>query len=146
MKRLTSLCVLVMLLLGALPVISSTEPDKLASDEGIQRIYVIFTSHIDTGFDHPMDEMQQWCKDIIDDAINRCKEYDDFRWTIENIWQLKCWLNKMQEPKKVNELFDLIREGRIDVGAAWDDIYASFLGYEGINRLLYPGKQIEETY
>ena len=146
MKRLTSLCVLVMLLLGALPVISSTEPDKLASDEGIQRIYVIFTSHIDTGFDHPMDEMQQWCKDIIDDAINRCKEYDDFRWTIENIWQLKCWLNKTQEPKKVNELFDLIREGRIDVGAAWDDIYASFLGYEGINRLLYPGKQIEETY
>jgi len=61
MKRLTSLCVLVMLLLGALgPVISSTEPNKLVSDEGIQRIYVIFTSHIDTGFDHPMDEMRQW--------------------------------------------------------------------------------------
>ncbi|OYT58860.1 hypothetical protein B6U81_07055, partial [Thermoplasmatales archaeon ex4484_30] len=101
-----------MLLLGALPVISSTEPNKLASDEGIQRIYVIFTSHIDTGFDHPMDEMEQWCKDIIDEAIAKCNLYLDFRWTIENIWQLKCWLNKTQEPKKVNELFDLIREGR----------------------------------
>jgi len=146
MKNFISICVLVIFLLNvASSATPSTEQSRVRSDS-IQKLYVVFTSHIDTGFDHPMDEMEQWCKDIIDEAIAKCNLYPDFRWTIENIWQLKCWLNKTQEPEKVNELFDLIKEDRIDVGAAWDDIYASFLGYEGINRLLYACKQIQETY
>jgi len=106
----------------------------------IKRVYIVFTGHIDTGFDRPMDEMERRCKSIIDDAINKCLTYSDFRWTIENIWQLETWLNMTTKQEEVEQLFRLIADGRIEVGAAWDDVYTGFLGYEDINRLFYPAK------
>ena len=112
----------------------------------IKRVYVVFTSHIDTGFDRPMDEMERRCKSIIDDAINKCLTYSDFHWTIENMWQLETWLSMTTKQEEVKQLFRLIADGKIEVGAAWDDVYTGFLGYEDINRLFYPAKRIEETY
>ncbi|RLI41471.1 hypothetical protein DRO64_07465, partial [Candidatus Bathyarchaeota archaeon] len=87
----------------------------------IKYVYVIFTSHIDTGFDHPLDEMEEWCKSVIDDAIDKCERYPAFKWTIENTWQLSNWFKRTREKKKIDKLLRLIRKGRIEVGAAWDD-------------------------
>ena len=112
----------------------------------IKHVYVIFTSHIDTGFDHPLDEMEEWCKSVIDDAIDKCERYPAFKWTIENTWQLSNWFKRTREKKKIDKLLRLIRKGRIEVGAAWDDIVTDFLGYEDVNRLFYKAGYFMRAY
>ncbi|RLG96120.1 hypothetical protein DRO37_00080 [Candidatus Bathyarchaeota archaeon] len=144
-KRLTAI-VVAALLVSSIMVILLRLPQPPYRPKRIKYVYVIFTSHIDVGYVHPMDEVEDWIKRIIDDAIDACMAYPEFKWTIENVWELESWLRRTKDPKKVELLLDLIRDGRIEVGAAWDDVYTGLLGYEDINRLFYPGKVLQKMY
>jgi len=110
----------------------------------VKTVYVVCTSHIDTGFDHPIDEMERWCKRIIDEAIDRCVEDADFRWTVENTWQLTNWLRFTESKHQIKAFARLVRDGRIEIGAGWDDVRSSLFGWEDVNRFFYASRRLGE--
>ncbi|HDN67658.1 MAG TPA: hypothetical protein ENF86_01750, partial [Firmicutes bacterium] len=62
------------------------------------------------------------------------------------IWQLENWLKRTDDKEQVRELIRLMKEGRIEVGASWDDHMTGFYGMEDVNRNFYYYKEIERKY
>ncbi len=93
----------------------------------VQYIYLVPTSHWDIGFMAPPDEVADWCKPHLDKVINYCLIHADFKWTIETIWQVEEWLKRTPEPSRREELFRLIREGRISLSGLYTGVLSARL-------------------
>jgi hypothetical protein len=110
----------------------------------IKYLYVIQLSHLDIGFTDPQDVVAQGCKETIDDAIWLCQEFPNYKWTIEEIWQLQQWWVR-STPAEKQVLLDLIRQRRIAVTAGYATQHSSVMGHEEINRFLYPAQVLRES-
>lgn len=105
----------------------------------IKYLYVIQLSHLDIGFTDPQDVVAEGCKETIDDAIWLCDHYPNYKWTIEEIWQLQQWWIRSTAQER-QSLLNYIRQGRIAVCAGYATEHSSTLGAEEINRFLYPAE------
>ncbi|MBC7326901.1 hypothetical protein H5T87_02130 [bacterium] len=108
----------------------------------INDIYVITFTHLDIGFNWPKNEVGIGYKHCIDHAIELCKQFPDFKWTIETSWQLGEWLKRTNDKKKLDELKKLILEGRIYLAAAPATFHSGVLSSEEACRLFYPTYKI----
>jgi len=112
----------------------------------VKYIYVVPSSHFDLGFNAPQDTVAEWAKKNIDLAIQYCSLYPNFHWTVETIWPLEEWMIRTTNHTEINRLFNLVKEGRISIGACYTGVHSGILGYEEVNRLIYPAKMLRETY
>lgn len=114
-------------------------------DSNIKFLFVVEMSHLDIGFTDPPDEVEEFYKTNIDHVIANCKADSDYKWTIEEIWQLEQWMARSNS-SEINELIDLTRQGRIGFTAGYATMHSGVLGYEEVNRFLYPAKEISEAW
>jgi len=112
----------------------------------IKTIYVVPSSHWDLGFIAPPEQILPRLKPHIDEVIANCKSDPEFRWTIESVWQLREWLARTDDPKRIDELVGLIKKGQIQLSAVWGSTHTEFMSPEQLNRLVYDMKAIERQY
>jgi alpha-mannosidase len=85
-------------------------------------IYLFHHSHTDIGYTELQTRIFKKHAEYLDDVVNYCRETEDypddakFRWNIEISWALQNYMKHRPE-KKVKELLDLVRQGRVEVGA-----------------------------
>ncbi len=85
-------------------------------------IHLFHHSHTDIGYTELQTRIFKRHAEYLDDVVKYCRETDDypddakFRWNIEISWALQNYLEHRSE-KQVNELLDLVRQGRVEVGA-----------------------------
>ncbi len=112
----------------------------------IRQIFVVSHSHLDIGFTRPPDEVAREYKASIDTAIRLAREHSDFRWTIESAWMLQQWLLRTDDAELVEELGDLLREGRLALGVAFGNFHSGLMGSEESNRLVYLGHRLRRQF
>jgi hypothetical protein len=112
----------------------------------IQEIYIVQLTHLDIGFTAPPDDVADECKERIDQVLGYLDIYPQFKWTIENIWQLEQWLNRTYDPEELQKLFDYVRDGRISIGGGYANMHSSMLGYEEMNRFFYPAQRLRKEF
>jgi len=109
-------------------------------------VYLFHHSHTDIGYTDLQTRIFKKHAEYLDDVIRYCRETEDypdeakFRWNAEVAWTIENYLR--QRPKeKIEELMDLIRKGRVEVGAWYlqlSDCYA----HEELIRALYPAREL----
>ena len=114
-------------------------------DSNIKYLFVVEMSHLDIGFTDPPDEVAEFYKWNIDHAMAICHADPDYKWTIEEIWQLEQWMARSSS-SEINDLKNLVKQGRIGLTAGYATMHSGVLGHEEINRFLYPAKEISEAW
>ncbi len=120
----------------------------------IKTIYVVPSSHYDFGFVEPPSKVRERAARHIDEVIKMSEQNQDFRWTIESVWQVNEWLKRQKRPEsvlpkdteKIARLMSLLRSGRIELSTAWGSMHTDFLGSEELNRQLYDYAALASTY
>ena len=130
-------------------------PSKARLPESpIKTVYVIPTSHYDFGFVEPPDQIRERAARHIDEVLRMAETDQDFRWTIESVWQVNEWLKRQKPatsvlPKdnaKIARLMSLIKSGRIALSTSWGSMHTDFMGAEELNRLCYDYTVLRRTY
>lgn len=119
---------------------------RAATPNSIQTIYVIPSSHWDLGFLRPPVEEEDLMKPHLDAVIEACASDPQFRWTIENGWQLEAWLERTKDPAQIRRMGELLRSGQIELSAAYGSMHTSFMGSEELNRLISAENQLTKRF
>lgn len=120
----------------------------------IRTIYVVPSSHYDFGFVEPPNAIRERAARHIDEVIRVAEQDNDFRWTIESVWQINEWLKRQKKPssvlpkdnEKIARLMNLIKSGRIVVSTSWGSMHTDYMGAEELNRLVYSYAALHKTY
>src|SRR5580765_2480298 len=126
---------------------AATLPAQAVAASGtIHYVYVVPMSHLDIGFTNAVPDLIPLEKQYIDDAMGFAEQYPDYRWTVESVWQLDQWLNQTTDPAQIDRLRSLIGQGRIEVMAGYANMHQGVLGFEQLNRFLYPARKYETSW
>jgi alpha-mannosidase len=113
-------------------------------------IYLFHHSHTDIGYTDLQTRIFKKHAEYLDDVIRYCREtegYPDeakFRWNAEVAWSIENYIRQRPE-EKVKELMDLIREGRVEVGAWYLQLSDGF-SHEELIRALYPAQELSRKF
>jgi len=129
------------LLVAALPTVVRAE----GIDTPIKRIYIVAHPHLDIGYTEPPQVVEEECKRQIDNEMAFAKEHPDYKWTIEETWQLRQWM-KRSSPEEIETLMKLIRDGRFGLGGGHSTLHSSKAGIEELNRYLYDSERLRREY
>ncbi|MCX6374456.1 MAG: hypothetical protein NTU88_00195, partial [Armatimonadetes bacterium] len=102
----------------------------------VKSIYVLNLSHLDIGFTDTQAAVAKISAQTIDQAIELCAEYPDFKWTVESLWQLEQWMIG-KSPEQVARFMSLVKSGRIGLTASYAGMWSSVMGAEEICRSMY---------
>jgi hypothetical protein len=138
-------CAAVAALAGACVAGADAQPAPRATG-AIHYIYVVPMSHLDIGFTDSVPELIPIEKQYIDDAMGYAEQHPEYRWTIESVWQLDQWASLTTDPAQVDRLRALISQGRIELMAGYANMHQGVLGYEQLNRFLYPARAYETQW
>jgi hypothetical protein len=112
----------------------------------IRKLFVVSHSHLDIGFTRSPDQVAREYKDNIDKAIRLAASNEDFRWNIESTWMLEQWLRRTDDPKLVDQLGSLMRQGRISLGAGFANMHSGLMAPEESNRLMYAAEKFRRQF
>jgi hypothetical protein len=113
-------------------------------------VYLFHHSHTDIGYTDLQSRIFKKHAEYLDDVIRYCRETEDypdeakFRWNAEVAWTIENFIKQRPE-EKVGELMDLIRKGRVEVGA-WYLQLSDCFGHEELVRALYPARELVRRY
>ncbi|MDJ0847805.1 MAG: glycosyl hydrolase-related protein [Myxococcota bacterium] len=99
-------------------------------------------THLDIGFTAPPEEVAELYKANIDHVIEYATSLPDFRWTVSQVWMVEQWLARTSDPEQIRRFFDLVRAGRISIGAGYANQHTAMMGEEETARFLYPAKRL----
>lgn len=114
-------------------------------DSPIKTIYLVAHAHLDIGYTNPPRVVEEEYKTRIDQEIAFAKAHPDFKWNIEETWQLRQWMQR-SSPEEVDALMMLIREGRFGLGGAHSTLHSAKAGIEELSRLLYDAEWLRRDY
>lgn len=120
----------------------------------IKTVYITPTSHYDFGFVEPPDQVRERAARHLDEVLRMAETDQDFRWTIESVWQVNEWIKRQKTsssvlPKdeaKIRRLMAQIKTGKIALSTAWGSMHTDFMGAEELNRINYDFKNLNRQY
>lgn len=85
-------------------------------------VYIINHSHTDIGYTDRQEKIERYHVDFIKQVISifdsiktrECKEWDGFKWTCENYWQVENFLKNADE-ENIKKFKKYVKEGLIDI-------------------------------
>ncbi len=107
----------------------------------ITTIYICEWSHLDIGFTTTPQAIETFYKTELDQVLANLRADPDYKWTIEEYWQLDQWLKRSTATEKL-EMFDRLREGRIHLTAGFASLVVGTVGHEELARTLYPATRL----
>jgi alpha-mannosidase len=108
-------------------------------------VYVMMLSHTDIGYTHPQPVVKEIHNSTLDDVVVMCREYPDFKWTIETLWQLEQY-EQSRTPEQFNSLVEFIKSGRIAVSPLYTNPFTGWTGEEEMIRSLDKAKYFKNKY
>jgi alpha-mannosidase len=147
--RLPARRVLIGILIHASVGLAQADRFELPAEKrtgSIRRVFVLPHSHLDIGFTLPPDQVARDYKDSIDIAIRLARENSDFRWTIESSWMLAEWLRRTDDEHLLAELGQLLKAGRISLGAAFGNMHSGLMDTEEMNRFIYLAESFRKRF
>ncbi len=111
----------------------------------ITTIYLMELSHLDIGFTKPPDEIETFSKIHLDQVVANVKSNPGYVWNIESVWFLERWMERSTSTQ-IEEMLDLIRQGRIAVMGGYANLQSHGNGYEELVRTLYPGLRLGKEH
>jgi alpha-mannosidase len=113
-------------------------------------IYLFHHSHTDIGYTELQTRIYKNHADYLDDVIKYCRETDNypddakFRWNIEVSWALQNYMRHRPE-SRVKELLDLVRQGRVEIGA-WYLQLSDLFAHEELIRATEFASELRRKY
>jgi len=113
-------------------------------------VYLFHHSHSDIGYTELQTRVASNHVAYLDSVIEYCRQtsgYPDdarFRWNVEITWSLANFISRRPEPR-VRELMDLVKAGRIEVGA-WYLQMTDMFSHEELIRNLYFARELSRRY
>lgn len=111
--------------------------------DNIKKIFIFPLSHADVGFNAPPSQLEEEQLGFLEEAIGIAESHPEFFWMIETGRFLERWIRSGRESKI---LLDLVKRGRMGVGANYTTPHTMTLGDEEIFRLFYPIRSLEKRY
>jgi hypothetical protein len=108
-------------------------------------LYLMLLSHTDIGYTHPQPVVKELHISTLDDVLEMCDTYADFKWTIETVWQLELF-ERSRPREKFEQLIEFIREGRISVSPIYTNPYTGWVGEEEMIRSFAKAEEYASRY
>jgi len=118
------------------------------------KIYMTPHTHLDVGFTQDLgfqDKVWEFHARNLDKVISLCKETKDypeesrFKWTCEVSRLIKNYIEK-RPARKIRELVELIKEGRIEVAGLYLNEPTELVGHEELVRLVYYSNKLRKKW
>ena len=113
-------------------------------------IYLFHHSHTDIGYTDLQTRIAKKHVEYLDAVIQYCRDtenYPDdakFRWNVEVAWSVENYIKQRPEAK-VRELMDLVKRGRVEIGA-WYLQLSDLFAHEELIRATYAARGLSRTY
>lgn len=109
-------------------ILADPGPPPSALSEGIpssiETLYVVEMSHLDIGFTDPPSVVAEVHWQVLEDVLDYCDQDADFRWTIEELWQLEqFWLRTTGANQLRME--QRLQEGRIELAGGFASMHSA---------------------
>ena len=114
-------------------------------DSSVRTIYLMEASHLDVGFTDPPDTVEAFYKTSLDLVLANLAADPDYRWTIENGWQLDRWWERSSDLERANMVFWL-QTGRIALSAGYVNLLTTITGPEEFARSVYWSSRFARTH
>jgi len=111
----------------------------------IKKVFVITQAHLDIGFTKPPDVVAENYKTMIDSHIAFARTRPDYKWNIEETWQLEQWLQRSTQPQ-ISELVGMVLAGQIGVMGGHSTLHSGKVGIEQMNHLLWNARRYRQEY
>ncbi|MCK4308191.1 hypothetical protein KAW50_08210 [candidate division WOR-3 bacterium] len=114
-------------------------------------IHLVHHAHTDLGFTNLQPRIYRQHYQYIKEAIRLCRLTDSypedsrFRWTCENTWQVKNFLERAAD-RETKEFISRVREGRIEVTGMHFTPYDVYVGHEELVRSVYLAEKLRKRY
>jgi len=113
-------------------------------------IYLFHHAHTDIGYTELQTRVSKNHAEFLDSVIRYCRETEDypddakFRWNAEVAWSVENYIKQRPEAK-VKELMDLVKKGRVEVGA-WYLQLSDMFAHEELVRATYLARELSRKY
>lgn len=111
----------------------------------IERIYIAPMTHLDIGFTGTQRRIAQSYTRIVDNALDQLDRYPEYRWTVENFWQLQQWMERT-EGRELDRLLEYVRQGRVEISGSYVNVHTGFMAGETFYRFLYPSLRFANSH
>jgi alpha-mannosidase len=111
----------------------------------IKKIFVVGHAHLDIGFTKPPAVVAEKYKTMIDNQISFARTRQDYKWNIEETWQLEQWLKRSTQ-QEIDKLVDMVLAGQIGVMGGHSTLRSGKVGVEEMNRFLWNARRYREEY
>jgi len=113
-------------------------------------VHIIHHSHLDIGYTDPQIEVLDHHLNYLDQVLELCDLQDDdpetnFKWVVETTWPLKYWL-KSRPSKQVKKMIQMIKEGRIEVCAAYMNMHTEAYDIDELARSFETAQMLRDEY
>lgn len=124
---------------------SAQAPLDAGVPSSIKKVFVIGHAHLDIGFTKPPEVVADNYKTIIDDQIAFARTRPDYKWNIEETWQLEQWLKRSTQ-QEIDELVNMVLAGQIGVMGGHSTLHSAKVGVEEMNRFLWNAQCYRQKY
>ncbi|GGP12931.1 glycosyl hydrolase [Oceanobacillus neutriphilus] len=115
------------------------------------KMYVVHHSHTDIGYTERQEKIERYHVDFIKQAIDilnlihqgDASEWEGFRWTCENTWQVENFIKSANESYR-NDFKKYIQSGEIDISGNYLNM-TELVDQEVLNRKLKAGLELAES-
>jgi alpha-mannosidase len=128
----------------------SFESERTLEPQRKWSIYLFHHAHTDIGYTELQTRVSKNHAEFLDSVIQYCREtenYPDdakFRWNAEVAWGVENYIKQRPEAK-VKELMDLVKRGRVEVGA-WYLQLSDMFAHEELVRATYLARELSRKY
>jgi alpha-mannosidase len=107
-------------------------------------IYLVPHEHLDIGYSDFQTKLAELHSQVIDEALELCREHPDFRFSLDGYWQAQQFLEGRSEQEK-QKLYTAIREKKIFVPAQHSVMLTGFPTAETLLRSFYGSHKLNQA-
>lgn len=150
-RRIGGVVVMVAGIMGSVtahaePAAQSQSAELAGISSSIKTIYVVNHAHLDIGFTDVPSAVAASYKTMIDAQLSFALSHTDYKFAIEETWQLEQWLKRTTNQAQITQLTQLVTAGRVSVGAGHSTLHSGKASWEEVSRLLWNAARYRSTY
>ena len=108
-------------------------------------LHLMLLTHTDIGYTNPQPVVKERQLRALDQVLDLCARYPDFRWTMETVWPLKEF-EKARSKEKFQRLVDLLRNGKVALSPFYTNPFTGWVSEEEMIRSLTYAEEYSRRY
>ncbi len=108
-------------------------------------LYVVPHTHLDVGYTDFQGKVAEVQPRVLDQAADLIRQYAEFRFSMDASWNVEQLLETRSQAK-AHEIFNLIRQGKIDMPVQYCNLLTGYASLETLFRSLYFSKSMQRGH